>query len=139
MFTGETKIRVRYGETDKMGYCYYGNYPLYYEQARSDVFRNYGCSYRKLEENGYMMPVISMNINYKKPSFYDDLLTIKVFVRKKPGIKMSFDYETWNEKGELLNTGNTVLCFVNKNTNKPCMPPDFFQEIINKHFKEDDN
>lgn len=134
MFESSTQIRVRYGETDKMGYCYYGNYPMYYEAARSDVFRNCGCSYRQLEERGYMMPVISLNIDYKKPAFYDDLLTVKVYVRKKPGVKMSFDYETYNEQGELLNKGNTVLCFVNMQTNRPCMPPDFFQEIINKYF-----
>ncbi|MBR6278749.1 MAG: acyl-CoA thioesterase [Bacteroidales bacterium] len=136
MFSGETKIRVRYGETDQMGYCYYGNYPLYYEQARSDVFRNCGCSYAQLEQKGYMMPVLSMNIQYKKPAFYDDLITVKVFVKEKPGIKMKFEYQTYNEKGELLNFGETVLCFVNKETKRPCMPPVFFQEIINSYFED---
>jgi acyl-CoA thioester hydrolase len=134
MFFGQTQIRVRYGETDKMGYCYYGNYPLYYEQARSDVFRSCGCSYRQLEENGYMMPVISLNINYKKPAFYDDLITVKVFVREKPGVKMKFEYECYNQKGDLLNSGETVLCFVNKKTGRPSLPPEFFQEIIDKNF-----
>ena len=105
MFSSETQIRVRYGETDKMGYCYYGNYPLYYEAARSDAFRNSGCSYRQLEESGYMMPVVSMSINYMRPAFYDDLLTIKVYVKEMPGVKMTFFYETYNEKGELQPIG----------------------------------
>lgn len=134
MFCGQTQIRVRYGETDKMGYCYYGNYPLYYEQARSDVFRECGCSYAELEKNGFMMPVISLNINYKKPAFYDDLITVKVYVKQKPTVRMTFEYECFNQNGELLNSGETVLCFVNKKTGRPSMPPDFFQEIINKYF-----
>lgn len=134
MFTGETKIRVRYGETDKMGYCYYGNYPEYFEAARSDVFRQSGCSYRELEEMGYIMPVISLTVNYKKPAHYDDLLTIKVYVRKRPEIKMHFEYETYNEEGELLNTGTTTLCFVNTKTGRPSLPPQKFQDVLDKYF-----
>lgn len=134
MLTSESKIRVRYGETDKMGYCYYGNYPLYYESARSDMFRECGCSYRQLEERGYMMPVVSLKIDYKKPAFYDDLLTVKVTIPEMPGVKMRFVYETFNEAGELLNKGETVLCFVNTATQRPCMLPDFLKEILQKKF-----
>ncbi|MBQ1697293.1 MAG: acyl-CoA thioesterase [Bacteroidales bacterium] len=134
MFVSESKIRVRYGDTDKMGYCYYGNYPEFYEAARSDAFRESGCSYRVLEERGYIMPVVSMSIQYKKPAFYDDLITIKVYVKEKPGVKMKFEYEAYNEQGELLNYGDTVLCFVNKATGRPCLAPDFFMDVIGKYF-----
>ena len=134
MFVSESKIRVRYGDTDKMGYCYYGNYPEFYEAARSDAFWESGCSYRVLEERGYIMPVVSMSIQYKKPAFYDDLITIKVYVKEKPGVKMKFEYEAYNEQGELLNYGDTVLCFVNKATGRPCLAPDFFMDVIGKYF-----
>ena len=99
-----------------------------------DAFRESGCSYRVLEDRGYMMPVVSMSIQYKKPAFYDDLVTIKVIVREKPGVKMKFEYEAYNEQGELLNYGDTVLCFVNKATGRPCMAPDFFMDVIGKFF-----
>lgn len=134
MFESESKIRVRYADTDQMGYCYYGNYPKYYEAARTDAFRENGCSYRTLEERGYMMPVVSMSIQYKRPAHYDDLVTVKVHVKEKPGVKMKFEYETYNEQGELLNTGETTLCFVNMKTKKPCMAPQFFMETIEKYF-----
>ena len=136
MFVAETKIRVRYAETDKMGYCYYGNYPAYFEQARSDAFRNSGCSYKSIEDAGFMMPVISMHIEYKKPAFYDDLLTIKVTVKKKPSIKMEFFYETFNEKGDLLNFGSTMLCFVNSKTGRPSLPPQNLISALDKYFTE---
>ncbi len=138
MFIAETKIRVRYGETDKMGYCYYGNYPAYYEQARSDAFRNTGCSYKSIEDAGFMMPVLSLNIEYKKPAFYDDLLTIKVIVKKKPSIRMEFFYETYNQKGELLNHGSTVLCFVNARTGRPSLPPEVFRNAIDSFFETEE-
>lgn len=80
------------------------------------------------------MPVVSMSIQYKKPAFYDDLITIKVYVKEKPGVKMKFEYEAYNEQGELLNYGDTVLCFVNKATGRPCLAPDFFMDVIGKYF-----
>ncbi|MCQ2375572.1 MAG: acyl-CoA thioesterase [Salinivirgaceae bacterium] len=134
MFVHEFQLRVRYGETDQMGYCYYGNYPAFYEQARSDAFRKECCSYAELERQGYMMPVLSMHIDYKKPAHYDDLITIRVTVKKRPSVKMEFFYETFNEQGELLNTGSTTLCFVNKATGRPCQVPPPFQPIIEKYF-----
>jgi len=77
MFRSETKIRVRYGETDQMGFAYYGNYAQYYEVGRVEALRGIGMSYRELEEDGVMLPVYTFSIKYLKPALYDDEITIK--------------------------------------------------------------
>jgi len=126
----ETKIRVRYSETDKMGYVYYGNYPQYYEVARSEMMRSLDFTYKQLEDSGILMPVIAMEIKYKKPAIYDDLLTIRTTLKKNPIIKAHFIYEVFNDKGELLNTGSTTLVFVDAKTRKPCKAPQYFYDAL---------
>ncbi len=137
MLKSETKIRVRYGETDQMGYVYYGNYPLYYEVARSAMVRDIGWSYKTMEANGIMMPVASMNIKYIRPAFYDDELTVKVWVKKMPSVRMEFEYEVYNEQKVLLNKGDTTLVFVDMKTLKPTDPPAAFLKLIEPYFKKD--
>ncbi len=117
-------IRVRYGETDKMGYVYYGNYAQYFEVARVELLRSLGVSYKGLEDNGVMLPVSHMDIKYIKPAFYDDLLTIKVFVEELPKVKIKFRYETYNEKEVLLNIAETTLVFVDMEIGKPIKCPE---------------
>ena len=134
MLTTESKIRVRYGETDQMGYVYYGNYPLYYEVARTDMIRKIGWTYSQMEKSGVMMPVVSLNVKYIRPAFYDNELRIKVTVKKCPTTKIEFDYEVFNEENKLINTGNTTLVFVNMKTGKPTNPPEEFMEKFKKHF-----
>ena len=90
MFVHEQKIRVRYAETDQMGYVYYGNYAAYYEVARTEMLRQTGFSYKELEELGVMMPVLEMNIKYIQPAKYDELLTIKVIIKEKTFSKSVF-------------------------------------------------
>lgn len=135
MLTSETKLRVRYGETDQMGYVYYGNYPLYYEVARTDLIRKLGWTYGEMEKSGIMMPVASLNVKYIRPAYYDEELTIKVIVKNFPTKKMEFEYEVFNEQGKLINTGNTVLVFVDMKTGRPVNPPDKFIEKIKVYFK----
>jgi acyl-CoA thioester hydrolase len=134
MFTNEIKIRVRYAETDQMGFVYYGNYAIYFEVARVELLRSIGFSYKKLEGEGVLLPVIDFTIKYKKPAFYDDNLTIKTTVRELPSAKIRFHYETVNEKDELLNIAETTLVFVNKNTGRLTSPPDDFLEAMKKYF-----
>lgn len=134
MYTSETKIRVRYGETDQMGYVYYGNYPLYYEVARTDMIRKLGWPYKKIEENGIMLPVLSLNVKYIKPAFYDDELTIKTIVKKLPSARIEFEYEVYNEQNELINKGETTLVFVDTKTMKPTSAPQGFLDDIKKYF-----
>lgn len=124
MLQFNTSIRVRYGETDKMGYVYYGNYAQYFEVARVELLRSLGVSYKGLEDSGIMLPVLHFDIKYIKPAFYDDLLTIKTIVEEVPKIKIKFKYETYNQENVLLNIAETTLVFVDMETNKPTKCPE---------------
>jgi len=126
-FTNETQIRVRYGETDQMAYVYYGNYAQYFEVARVEWMRKLGISYKELEEQGIMLPVLKLEVNYHKPGKYDDLLTIKTIVKKKPGVRIEFHFEIYNEAKELITTGFTSLVFIDMKRNRPTKAP---QEIL---------
>ncbi len=134
MFVFEHNIRVRYAETDQMGYVYYGNYAAFYEIARTEMLRTTGISYKELEAMGVMLPVADMKIKYLKPARYDDLITVKVTVRKKPAVRMLFEYELYNEDGDLLNQGETTLVFVDMVRNRPCMPPQVFLDKMSLYF-----
>ncbi|TVR78761.1 MAG: acyl-CoA thioesterase [Chitinophagaceae bacterium] len=127
MFVHKKKIRVRYGETDKMGYVYYGNYALYFEEGRTEAIRDLGVSYKSLEEKGVLLPVTTLNTKFLKPAYYDDLLTIETSINEIPaGVRIHFYYKIFNENEELLCTGNTTLAFIDEKTNKPLKAPDFF-------------
>lgn len=134
MYVSETTVRVRYAETDRMGYVYYGNYTQYFEVGRVEALRQLGTSYKEMEDNGVMLPVYTCNLKYLKPAFYDDLLIIKTTIKELPTAKINFDYEIFNQKNELLNTGSTTLVFINMSTNKPCPAPESFMEKIRKFF-----
>ena len=136
MIKHEVQIRVRYAETDKMGYVYYGNYATYFEVARVETFRHIGFSYKELEEAGTMMPVAEYKTKYIKPARYDDLLTIKVYIRTKPSARIVFEYEVFNEENILLNVAETTLVFINSQTMRPYLPPEYFQNLLNPFFEE---
>ncbi len=135
MYSSETQVRVRYGETDKMNYVYYGNYALFYELGRTEMLRELGFTYRYIEENGFMLPVLSMNANYIKSASYDDLLTIKTSIKAKPGVRIKFDYEIYNEQNELINKGDTTLVFIDIEKNRPAKSPEFFNKVMDKYFE----
>ena len=134
MYTSEVKIRVRYKETDQMGYVYYGNYAQFFEVGRVEWLRALGVSYKSLEESGIMLPVIQLNINYMKPAKYDDLLTITTIMTKKPLVKIEFDFEVHNENNELLTTGFTSLVFMDMKKNKPIKAPQYLLDQIYAQF-----
>ena len=117
-----TNVRVRYGETDQMGVVYHGNYASYFEIARTEWLRNLGVTYKELENKGIMLPVISLFFNFIKSAKYDDVLTTNVILKKKPLVKIEFDYEIYNQKKEKISKGNSVLAFMDMKTNKPKMP-----------------
>ena len=125
MWLNSYSFRVRYGETDQMGVVYHGNYAQYLELGRVEWLRALGVTYRSMEENGIMLPVISLHIDYKKSALYDDLITVETSLKKIPQVKIEFDYKIYNESRELLATANTVLAFMNKNTNRPIKCPDY--------------
>jgi len=121
----ETQIRVRYGETDQMGVVYHGNYAQYLEVARVEWLRSIDISYKKMEEEGVMLPVVNLNINFKKPALYDEVITIKTKLRKKPTVKIIIDQELYNEKDQLIASSSITLVFVNMKTKRPINCPDY--------------
>ena len=126
------QVRVRYSETDQMGVVYHGNYAQYFEMGRVEWLRNLGVSYKWMEENGIMLPVVSLNMNYKKPARYDDLLTVKTILKNQTTVKIEFDYEIYNEMGELLTIANSILVFVDMKTGRPTAPPEYVNEKLSR-------
>ncbi len=123
MYVHETKIRIRYGETDQMGYVYYGNYAQFFEIGRVETLRSLGFSYKAIEDQGIMLPVADLHIRYLKPALYDDLITIRTKIIGIPTAKIEFTYEIFNETDVLLTTASTTLVFVKKETMRPTSPP----------------
>jgi acyl-CoA thioester hydrolase len=135
MYTSETTVRVRYGETDQMGYAYYGCYAMYYEVARVESLRQLGLTYKSLEAQGIIMPVLENRSKYISPAYYDQLLRIVCAIREKPGIRIRFHYEIFNEENKLIHIGETLLVFVDKQTSRPCMPPKAMEKVLEPFFK----
>jgi acyl-CoA thioester hydrolase len=134
MYCTETLIRVRYGETDRMGYLYYGHYPEYFEVARTDMIRSLGISYKEMEDMGIILPVRNLNITYKIPALYDEQLLVKTCLKELPEVKLNIDYEILNQQQVLICTGNTILVFVDAASRKLRRAPDFFLEAVRKYF-----
>lgn len=139
MFTSTTQIRVRYGETDQMGYLYYGNYALYYEVGRAEAIRQLGFTYRQLEEMGTMMPVSELHVQYYRPALYDDLITVKTLLKELPeGSKIQFHSELYNEAGQLLNKGVTTLVFFDPKEKKRTNMPEELYTRLSPFFTQPD-
>lgn len=126
----EIQFRVRYGETDQMGVVYHGNYAQYFEIGRTEWLRKMGFSYKQMENEGIMLPVVSLCVNYKKSACYDDLIKVKTKLVKKPTAKIEFDYEILNEKNEILTTGNSVLVFMDIHKNRPTRCPKYILDKL---------
>lgn len=132
-FQNQTKLRVRYGETDQMGYCYYGNYAQYFEVGRVEAMRSVGMSYREMEERGVMLPVSDFSVKYHVPAKYDDELTITTSITSVKGARLLFDYEIHNEKGDLVAKAHTTLVFVSVENMRPVKAPADFIELLKKY------
>lgn len=133
MDLNETEIRVRYGETDQMGVVYHANYAVYFEIGRTEWLRQFGLSYSGMEAQGIMLPVISLNINYKNSARYDDVLKVKTRLKKMPSASIEFEYELINEDGYLLATGSTVLAFIDMKRNRPTRCPKYLLDKLQKY------
>ncbi len=138
MYQHQFSVRVRYAETDQMGYLYYGYYAQYYEVARAEAMRALGISYRDLEvEHKIMMPVMSLNIRYVRPAHYDDLLRMETTLRRLPGRHITFYTEVFNQKNKLLNGGSVKLCFIDNATNKSITAPEYLLAPLRPFFKKE--
>ncbi|RDK86850.1 acyl-CoA thioesterase [Marinirhabdus gelatinilytica] len=125
-----TKLRVRYAETDQMGVVYYGNYAQYLEQGRTEWLRELGFSYKWMEENQVMLPVTNLNVNFKLPARYDDVITVTTELKKIPTFKIEFYYEIHNQEDQLLVTAETTLVFINSATKKIIKAPGYLLEKL---------
>jgi acyl-CoA thioester hydrolase len=135
MYASTTQVRVRYGETDQMGYLYYGYYALYYEVGRAEAIRQLGFTYRELEEMGIVMPVVELNSQYFRPALYDDLVTVKTILKQMPdGPKISFHSELYNEQEQLLNKGVTTLVFYDPKEKKKISIPEELKKRLEPFF-----
>ena len=130
MLTHSSSFRVRYGETDQMGVVYHGNYAQYFEIGRTEWLRSLGITYKYMEKTGIILPVISLNCNFKKSAYYDDELTISTFLKKPPSVKIEFNYEIRNQHQELICTGSTTLAFINQNTIRPIRCPQYILDKL---------
>ena len=135
MISNDIQIRVLYRDTDKMGVVYHANYIVFYEAARNELFRSINLPYSDLEALNIAMPVTEVTSHYKAHAFYDDLLTVRATVKELPAVRMIVEYEVFNEKGELLNTGTTVLGYLNMDRKRPCRAPEQFMKRLAKYFE----
>lgn len=136
MITDEIQLRPRYGEVDQMGYVYHANYVSYCHQARTELLRKIGIHDSLLEENNVMLPVISFEINYKKPAHYDELLTIKTTIKDMPEVRFNFEFEVRNEEGILLTTAKSTVVFVDRKNRFPMGIPDFVEKALKQRIEE---
>lgn len=134
MFVHRVTHRIRYAETDQMGYMYYGRYPELFEIGRVEAFRSLGVSYKQLEEEGYLMPVLQLGIKYYKPLFYDDLITIETTIPVLPSVKIPFTYKIFNSSDVLCTEGDTTLVFITKQLAKPVPMPTQIVEALKLFF-----
>lgn len=124
MISHDVKIRVRYSETDQMGYMYYGNYCSYYEVGRAETIRSLGISYKELEEDHkIMMPVLKVESKFLKPALYDELITVRSILKELPTKLIEFHHELFNEREELIHKGNVKLFFIDMKTGKRVSTP----------------
>jgi acyl-CoA thioester hydrolase len=126
----QIQVRVRYSETDQMGVVYHGNYIPYFEIGRVEWLRDKGISYKSMEESGIALPIVSMNVNYKKSARYDELLTVHTVFKSQSSVKIEFDCAIYNDSDELLTTAQFILVFVSLKTGRPTAPPDYILELL---------
>ncbi|HTB51525.1 MAG TPA: thioesterase family protein [Ferruginibacter sp.] len=136
MFITETKIRIHYALTDQMGVVYHGHYAQFYEIGRVEAFRQIGSVYKDIEAMGVIMPVVELSSRFLRPAKYDDMITVKTFLKELPvNHKIAFYHEIYNEQGELLNTGNVILYCIESKNMKRCDMPGQLKEKLSPYFQ----
>jgi acyl-CoA thioester hydrolase len=131
------EIRIRYAETDQMGYVYHGRYVEYFESARTEFIRKAGVTYKSLEESGVFMPVREVYTKFHKPLLYDEIVTIKLKIFDMPGVKLTTYYDILGQDGDLRAEGKVILVFLNSETRRPCRPPESFINGVQNYLNHD--
>ena len=124
-----TQYRVCYADTDQMGVVYYANYFMLFERARTELLRLNGLSYKQIEEQGFMLPVLEAHAKYHRPARYDDLLDVTARVVEFDGLKLKTACEVKRD-GVLLVDGDVTLVFLNAKTGRPSRPPENIRQIF---------
>ena len=137
MLSHDCQIRVWYKHTDQMAICHHSNYICYYEAARSEFLRALGMSFAEVERRGIMMPILEVQSKYRKPAYFDELLTVRIILREMPSTRINFFYEIYNGRGDLLNTGMTQLGFIHSDSRRPCRCPEWFLDLLRKEWTEE--
>lgn len=135
MITSKFQIRTRYNEVDQMGYVYHANYVSYCHQARTELLRSIGIEDAELEKQEIMLPVISFDILYKTPAFYDELLTIETTISVMPNVRFEFEFQIFNQQRDLVSTALSTVVFVDKINRTPIQVPCFVKELLLPFFK----
>ena len=137
MLSHDCKIRVWYKHTDQMAICHHSNYICYYEAARSELLRDLGMSFAEVERRGIMMPIPEGQSKYRKPAYFDGLLTGRIIPREKPAPRRHFFYEIHNGTGELTKPGLEPQGFIHSDTRRPCRCPEWFLELLDRRWTEE--
>ena len=125
------EYRVPYADTDQMGVVYYANYLVLFERARNELMRENGYTYKRCEEEGWMLPVVHAELDYKKPAKYDDLLEVTAYVSAQKGVRIEIACEVRRKgESEILVKGFTRHCFVSTETFRPIPPPEAFFNCV---------
>jgi acyl-CoA thioester hydrolase len=136
MFITETQIRIHYALTDQMGVVYYGHYAQFYEIGRTEAIRQIGYTYKEIEAMGIIMPVVDIHSRFLRPAKYDDLITVKTTLKELPtNSRILFHTDIYNEQGDLLNTGDVTLFFIDALTMKRCEMPEALRERLVPFFE----
>lgn len=133
--TTTTTYRVTYADTDQMGVVYYGNYGRLLEIGRTEMIREMGFPYSKLEESGTVMPVYSVESRYRNVLKYDELVTIETTLKEIPAARIEFFYKIFNEVGVLAHEAKVVLVFLDTGTNRPVRAPKSLLDVLNRYTK----
>ena len=133
IITYEHQFRVRYKDTDQMGIMHHSNYIVLYEMARTEWLRDMGLTYAEIERRGIMSPIIEVQSKYLYPAFYDEVLTVKVFMDEMPMARLVIGAEVYNPDGKLINKGSVTLGFMHADTRRPCRAPEWFTEKLTEY------
>mgnify|MGYP003303470412 FL=1 len=128
----ETQIRVEYHHTDQMGIVHHSNYVKFFEVARTEWLRAAGLTYAEMERRGVMMPIVEVQVKYRQPAYYDELITVRVEVAELPMARMTFRYEIRGEDGRDIASGLTTLGFIDKETRRPQRAPQWLMEVLKR-------
>lgn len=134
MITHETQFRVPYGDVDRMGFFYHSHYVELFDMGRTELMRSIGLSNAEIEAGGVMLPVLKVEVEYRNPAYYDDLLTVRTTLCEMPGVRIKFDYEVLRENGERITTGAVTLAFMHAGTKSACRPPKVLLERLAPFF-----